>query len=258
MLRAHLDTYPILEAFRSEDECPFCFAMRELERRSMEFVVGPSSSYMQRDTRALTDKAGFCARHLKGMYDYGNFLGDALILQTHQEKLWEEYQAKAAAYKPVRRGLFGIRKKEAGEEKAPEGPSEFSLWLRNRKKKCFLCSRVADSYDRYLETFFFMLKDRDFRPVVESSKGFCLDHFGDVLEYAEKKLPDSLADWFYPTVFGIMEKNMDRVKTDLDWFITKHDYRNHDASWKTSRDAVPRMMQKLCGGHPSDPPLKGK
>ena len=47
----------------------------------MEFTVGPSSSYMQRDIRSMTDEAGFCARHLKGMYDYGNLLGDALILQ---------------------------------------------------------------------------------------------------------------------------------------------------------------------------------
>ena len=58
----------------------------------------------------------------------------------------------------------GIRKKEAGEEKIPEGPSEFSLWLRSRKKKCFLCNRVAESYDRYMETFFHMLKDKDFHP----------------------------------------------------------------------------------------------
>ena len=255
MFKPRLETYPVLEAFRSGDECPFCYARRELERRSMEFCVGPSSSYMQRDIRAMTDEAGFCARHLKGMYDYGNFLGDALILQTHEEKLREILGKKAAAYQPPKRGLFGVRKRDAEEER---GASDFIRWLRNRKKTCFLCARVEESYGRYLETFFHMVKDAEFRKVVEESRGFCMEHLADLLEAAEKRLPASLDDWFYPTVFRLTEENLDRVAADLDWFIKKHDYRNNEAGWKTSRDAVPRMMQKLAGGYPSDPPLKGK
>ena len=256
MLKAHLETWPVLEAFRSGDECPFCYAVRDLERRSMEFTVGPSSSYMQRDIRSMTDEAGFCARHLKGMYDYGNLLGDALILQTHEEKLLQTYRKKAAAFQPPRRGFLGIRKKDApGEE---NGGAELVRWLRERKKKCFLCARVEESYRRYLETFFYMLRDAEFRKLVEESRGFCMEHLADLLEYAGAHLTSAHEAWFYDTVFRLTEENLGRVRADLDWFVKKHDYRNAGESWKNARDAVPRMMQKLAGGYPSDPPLKGK
>lgn len=255
MLRDKLDTYPVLEAFRSGEECPFCFAARELERRGIEFTVGPSSSYMQKNIRCLTDEAGFCRRHLKAMYDYGNFLGDALIVQTWENVFWSRWKKKADAYKPFRRNLLGLQKKG---EKQPEGPSELVTFLREREKSCFLCARVRESYERLLETFFAMLREEDFRRTVETSRGFCMKHLADVMEYAERKLPDKLTDWFYPTIFRLTEENMSRVREDLNWFIHKHDYRNQDADWKNSRDAVPRMMERLVGGDPRDVPVKSK
>jgi hypothetical protein len=38
---------------------------------------------------------------------------------------------------------------------------------------------------------------------------------------------------------------MKRVKEDLDWFIDKFDYRYKDEPWKNSKDALPRMLQKV-------------
>ena len=37
---------------------------------------------------------------------------------------------------------------------------------------------------------------------------------------------------------------------------TKFDYRNKDADWKNSKDAIQRGMQKLKGGYPADAPYK--
>jgi hypothetical protein len=34
------------------------------------------------------------------------------------------------------------------------------------------------------------------------------------------------------------------------------DYRSVGKDWKNARDAVPRSMQKLKGGYPSDKPYK--
>jgi hypothetical protein len=53
-----------------------------------------------------------------------------------------------------------------------------------------------------------------------------------------------------------MEKNLVRVKEDLDWLIAKYDYRNAGADWKNSRDALQRAMQKLEGLYPADAPYK--
>jgi hypothetical protein len=57
-------------------------------------------------------------------------------------------------------------------------------------------------------------------------------------------------------VLALMENSLARVQTDIDWFIDKFDYRNANAPWKNSKDAVPRGMQKLKGGYPSDRPFK--
>ena len=52
--------------------------------------------------------------------------------------------------------------------------------------------------------------------------------------------------------------NLDRLQEDVNWLIEKFDYRNADADWKESKDAVQRGMQKLKGGYPADAPLKMK
>ena len=59
---------------------------------------------------------------------------------------------------------------------------------------------------------------------------------------------------FYNILFPMMEQNMQRLSDDLDWFCDKFDYRNKDADWRTSKDALPRGMQKVAGGYPADEP----
>ena len=108
----------------------------------------------------------------------------------------------------------------------------------------------------FQHTFFALLREPEFRAKVESSKGFCLRHFGELLASAEERLPNAQYEWFYDTVFPLMEENLVRVKEDLDWFVAKHDYRNASASWKNAKDAVARTMQKLEGGYPADPILR--
>jgi hypothetical protein len=83
-------------------------------------------------------------------------------------------------------------------------------------------------------------------------------HFSRLLREAEQSLPESQKQWFYETVFSLMEENLVRVKQDLDWLIAKYDYRNAGAPWGNSRDALQRAMQKLEGLHPADPIYKNE
>ena len=99
-------------------------------------------------------------------------------------------------------------------------------------------------------------KDSDFRNRITSSKGFCLTHFGDLCEYAELHMKDSDKKEFFSAMFKLMESNMDRLQEDVSWMVEKFDYRNKDADWKTSKDAIQRGMQKLKGGYPADPVYK--
>ena len=121
---------------------------------------------------------------------------------------------------------------------------------------CYICNRIEENQRRYFATFFVLIKEPGFREKVERSKGFCLHHFAQLLDHAGTDLSNSQREWFYETVMGLMKTHINRVKEDIDWFVQKHDYRMSNAPWKDAMDAVPRGMQKLRGGHPSDKPYK--
>lgn len=249
-MKEQLHTIPINEAFSSDDECAFCYLERQTERRVLNYAVGPCASYMEPEVRAVTDEEGFCREHLKKMYDYGNALGNALILQTYYIGMMQELQAQMDDYElPEKRSFFRRKKAE---------PQESTLvpWLEKKLSSCFVCGQLESSMERYYATFFTQIKDEEFRSCVEKSKGFCMRHFLELMQRTEKQLPDQQRQWFRDQVFYVHWENLNRVKDDLDWLIKKYDYRYAGADWKNSRDALRRAMQKYQGGHPADPPFK--
>lgn len=252
-MREQIHTIPVNDAFRADDECPFCFLARQVEQRAINYTVGPEASYMESEARGCTDEEGFCAQHLKKLYDFGNSLGSALILQTYFKILNQELEREIAGFDlPPRRSI--LTKKNA----ADHDQMSILRWAKKKQSSCYICGRIQYNMARYYETFFALIKDAEFRARVEKCKGFCLPHFEELMEAAEKNLPNAQREWFYQTIFRLMKENMARVKDDLEWFIGMFDYRQAGADWKNSRDAVPRTMQKLRGGHPSDSVFKGK
>ena len=245
-MKEQIHTIPVNEAFEAGDECPFCFLERKAEQSAIRYVAGNGASYMEPDVREATAQKGFCRHHMKLLYDYGNTLGNALMLQTHMGGVVEAIRAERENFKaPGKKGLFA-KKKPVQEE-------TLSQRMMQIVDSCYICDKMDYNMERYLATFFVLIREAEFRKKVEGSKGFCLRHFAMLMEAAESQLSKDQRDWFYDTVFSLMEENMTRVKEDLDWFIAKHDYRNASAGWKNSQDAVPRTMQKLEGLYPADP-----
>lgn len=251
-MKEQIHTVPVNEAFESGDECPFCWLERQAERSAIRYTLGPGASYMEPDVRAETDRAGFCGAHLQKMYDYGNSLGNALIMQTYMNILLEEMDARMAGFEmPAKRSIFRRKGDSASS-------GDLVDWAREKGCSCYICNKVEYNLGRYYATFFALVKDPEFRAKVEASKGFCMRHFTGLMERAGEALPNGQREWFFDAVFRLMRENMARVKGDLDWFIEKFDYRNASADWRNSRDAVSRTMQKLQGIHPADPPYKDK
>lgn len=251
-MKEHIDTIPVTEAFESGDECPFCFMERAAEHSAIRYVAGPGASYMEPDVRAATDKDGFCIHHMKMLYDYGNTLGSALMLQTYMAGLLEEFQMEAESFEmPPKKSLFSQKKPTSVKD---------AYWkrLQQRVDSCFLCNKIEYNMARYYHTFFVLLKEPEFRQKVEQCKGFCLRHFAHLLETAEKELPNAHREWFYSTILPLMEENLIRVKKDLDWLVAKYDYRNAGKPWGTAQDALQRTMEKLEGLHPADPVYKNE
>lgn len=244
-MKERIDTIPVNEALDVGDECPFCYLQRQAEQKAIRFTVGPGASYMEPDVREVTDRKGFCAGHMKKLYDYGNSLGNALILQTYYVGMLKELDRQIEQFQmPEKKPLFG--KKQAKEE------NPLWQWAKGKESTCFLCEKIEYNMQRYYATFFYLAKDEEFRRKVESGKGFCMHHFAALLDAAQEKLPNAQREWFYNTLLPLMRDNLARVQGDLDWFIEKFDYRNASADWKNSRDAVSRSMQKLRGFYPAD------
>ena len=251
-MKEKLYTIPLNDAVNAKDECPFCYIERKIEQDMMDFVLGSGSSYMESDVREQTDKAGFCRMHFKKMYDYGNTLGNAWIMKTHMRATIVEMKKAMKEHAPGKSaGLF--------KKKGDGSVNSVTAWVNARENSCFICKQFTDHYDRYMDTFFELYrKDEAFKSKINESKGFCLPHFGDLCEAAESRLKDKEQEQFFATTFALMEANMERLFEDDAWLIEKFDYRNKDADWKNSKEALQNCMQKLKGGYPADPVYKQK
>ena len=71
-MKEHIDTVPVIEAYDSGDECPFCYLERMAERRTIRYVLGPEATYMEPDVRAQTAREGFCREHFQKLYEQMN------------------------------------------------------------------------------------------------------------------------------------------------------------------------------------------
>ncbi len=260
-MKEKLYTIELTDAVKAGDECLFCWLERKLEQENLEFVLG--SSYMESDIREKTSEKGFCRRHTKMMYDYGNTLGNAWILKSRMEHMNREFKEQMKRY-----GCENSAKKSSGKISlfsarksggAKNTGSGLGQWLRSEEEHCYICGRTREIYSRMLDTFVYMLReDPAFCGLLMESPGFCLHHFADVLEVCGEKLDPREREEWLPKLGDLMEKNLDRIQADIDWLIEKYDYRNKDADWKQSKDAVQRTMQKLTGGHPADPVFQNR
>ena len=250
-MKEQLYTIPLNDAVSANDECPFCFIERSVEQDLLDFVLGSGSSYMEADIREMTDKVGFCRQHFQKMFDYGNTLGNAWILKTHYQKIIREMKNEFAHFKPAKSSLKDKFRKTA------ESANPIGVWVREKNASCYVCEHFAETYNRYMDTFFYLWKqDGEFRKKIQDGKGFCLSHFGDLCEAADSRLSSNDKEAFYNTMLPLMERNMERLAEDVAWMVEKFDYRNKDADWKNSKDAIQRGMQKLKGGYPADGPYK--
>ena len=231
-----LYTIPVNDAFAKECECPVCAMYKELETNAVSFTMGPS--YMEDDIRAMTDKAGFCEKHMMQVFEQGNKLGMALVLHTHVKKTNEDIRKLIEQSSGKKTGLF----------KKQDKNSALLEYIKQVDNDCFICNRINETFKRYIRTIHYLWeKDEVFRSKYKTSKGLCLKHYGMLLELAPVNLSGNALDTFVEATNKIYIENMDRMEKDLSWFIDKFDYRHKDEPWRTSKDAIPRAMTKMAG-----------
>ncbi len=230
-MKEQLFTIPVNEALEKECECPVCVMRQKLEKASLEYTLGPS--YMEDDIRMVTDKAGFCPMHAKELYRQQNRLGLALILKTHMDRTIKDVERLANG--PVTGGGFFKKKSDAPVVE----------YMKKLNSSCFICERVESVFERYIATIFYLYeRDREFGEKLAKSKGFCNEHYALLYEQAPMRLSGKNLQEFIDMLNEVYLSNMKRVRDDLEWFTDKFDYRNADAPWKNSKDALPRTILK--------------
>jgi len=253
-MKDHIHTIPVLDALRDPGGCPFCMMQKNLDSLAVDFIMGPA--YMDEDIRDKTDEAGFCAGHLQKLYAVQNRLGAALLLHTHFKRMQKYLEGPAAVSAAERnpdnpQGRRFAKENVLGKgffKKTVSSASKMAGQIASQQNRCYLCEKVEDTFNRYVDTFFYMWpREKEMRKLVQTLPGFCLPHYGMMMAKAEISLSKKHLESFLSIVVPLQQGAMAKLEGDLDWFIQKFDYRNNDAPWKNSKDAIIRAVAMLKG-----------
>ena len=231
-----LDTIPVLDAYRTDCECPLCRLRILCEDQYVDSML--SSAYMEPEWRVRSNETGFCTRHFDLMYRRRNRLGLALMTHTHMQEVIASLEKILAEGGSGKRGLFARKTDDAG------APAR----IRARMEGCVICEQVDAALQRYGYTIAQLyFTNSEFKTLFEQSKGFCLPHLALVLELAAKTLSGAQQEAFQKAVAALELANLRRVEGELEWFTLKFDYRNDSKPWGNSQDAPERAINKLMG-----------
>lgn len=233
-MKEKIYTIPVTEAFGEVCECPMCTLEGKLENEAIDYYLGPS--LMEPVHRVETNDKGFCRRHFEQLYNrQENKLGLGLIIDTHlqEQNAWMKDLASRYSSKKPQAGRLVER---------------LIAELACLEKKCAVCSWLDFTMDRYIDVILYLwFQEEEFRSKFNSGKGFCLRHFRQLLEGVKKYLGTREAGVFVPNLLELQLRNMERVQQEVNWFTRKFDYRNKDAPWGNSKDALQRSIQKIVG-----------
>lgn len=240
-------TIPVSEAFEKDCECPVCELKARFENDTVQYYVGPS--LMEPDNRIETNETGFCARHFELMYNTkANRLGLGLVLDTYmQEQLKNIEKASKSKRISSKNGLLKTFIKKDSNT-ADEKTDALITYLERHEKECCICKKLDYTMDRYIEIILGLyFTEKTFQERFKSGKGFCLPHLKLLLKKAANKYSENKYTEFANAVIKMQIENLERIEKEVDWFTKKFDYRNQDAPWGNSRDALIRGIKKMTG-----------
>ena len=237
-MEQRLDTYAVWEALKAGSECPLCALRRKTERQLIERCLG--GAVMSPQDRQRVNAAGFCAEHHRQLYAKNNRLGHALLalsrLQTIRpqlEKALNRLEADA-----------GKRPSRLKRQKAADRPGDALMALSNT---CLICQDLEAHSVRQAQTLLYLWqRDPAFKARLIASRWVCLPDAARLLDLAPQLSGEARGKFLTCLRQGLMD-NLARLEAELDWFTRKFDYRNQDAPWGQSRDALERTAGKLGG-----------
>ncbi len=232
-MKYELDTIPVWDAYNENTECALCHLKDKMENYYLKYYLG--NSVMTPDIRIQVNETGFCPAHLKLLNNGENSLGLSLMMHTYTMELRNK----------LSKDYLNLSKSKGNLKK---DINSFKDITEKRISSCLICNSMEQTLKRYAYTIIYLRnKDKDFNDTFNSSKGFCFYHFAMVLDVAMEVFSKKEVSELINILIPIQEDNIKRIEDELYWFIKKYDYRNKDKPWGNSKDALPRIIQKLSG-----------
>lgn len=256
-MKERIYTIPVSEAFTEKCECPMCLLEKKVEGDALEYTLGPSM--MEPDSRIETNNKGFCNRHFTRLYNMQkNRLALGLVIDTHLmeqngalKKMYEKSLPrlkKESQSTTMEQMVQGLKKKKSETNEFIQAMIDK---LSELEHTCTICEKVDFNMEKFTDVILYLFfKEPDFKALFLAKKGFCLKHLKRLLECSMKYLKAREQNEFVIALMEMELTHLDRIKEEVNWFTLKFDYKNQNAPWKNSQDAVPRSIEKICG--PSD------
>lgn len=253
-MKERIYTIPINEAFEQDTECPLCVCERKLENDALEYAVGPAM--MEPDCRIETNRTGFCSNHFVKLYNLQKErLPLALVIDTHMaeqiKNLEEIYSKNESGIKALRdKGPVEAFSENLKGKKSVAGKTieELLNKLAQLKGTCAVCLKIDYNMDRLVDnTLYLYRKEPQFKKKFKESKGFCLRHIEGLLNKAREVFSPIIQAEFLTELLPLELSELKRINEEVNHFTKMFDYRNSEADWKNSKDAVPRSIEKLTG-----------
>ncbi|MGI6122750.1 MAG: DUF6062 family protein [Acetivibrionales bacterium] len=253
-MKERIYTIPINEAFDQKTECPLCVCEKRLENDALEYAIGPAM--MEPDCRIETNRTGFCANHFAKLYNLQkNRLPLALVIDTHMAEQIKDIEEIYLKHEKEINSLQNKGHLEAFSEnikgrKSAAGKviEELLSKLTTLKSTCAVCKKTNDNMDRLLDnTLYLYKKEPQFKRKFNESKGFCLKHVEGLLIKAREVFSPATQAEFLTELLPLELSELKRINEEVNYFTKMFDYRNSEADWKNSKDALPRSIEKLTG-----------
>ena len=225
-------TIPINEALEKECFCPLCEMYKDIERSEIKYAVGPAM--MEPDFREITNRKGFCKKHIADLNAESKALALALVFDTHLAEVENIMDADLHEKKSL------FKKDEALEK--------FVAELKNVTESCVICERTESTFKRYIDNFVYLIKkDGDFLDKVLKTDGFCMEHFSRLAEKANQEFSDADFKKFFLPIAELQKKRVKQYHKYIKNFVDKFDYRNKDKPLDAPKDTLMQTSRLLNG-----------
>ena len=225
-------TIPINEALEKQCFCPLCEMYKDLERSEVKYAVGPAM--MEPDFRELTNKKGFCKKHIADLNAESKALPLALVFDTHLAEIEGILNIEI----PEKKGLF----------KKDEVLDKYVSELKSIKDSCVICERVKSTFERYIDNFVYLLKkDSDFIPKILKTDGFCMEHFSMLAVKAKEEFSDTDFKKYFLPIAEHQKKRVETTRKYIKNFVDSFDYRNAGKPMDAPKDILIQTSKLLNG-----------